>query len=232
MPQVDAGVGLYGTTQLHPKLALTGIEYYTGTNTNGDGVGLLLGVNRTNNRQLWICDTAQTAINTTNTVLRIVVGTPTVGIDAVATDGLTRKSLSIGGDAIVIDTSSYPALRRILKFSGVLTSDDVAFMNGLIFNQGAFAGGVFAGDNFISAYWGVSILLNSGGNSIPNGSLVCIQTTNMVDPGFPWHIKQTTESLDKLINKFNFTKLIYSGEKRMPYKESGFNRYMIIGKKK
>jgi hypothetical protein len=44
-------------------------------------------------------------------------------------------------------------------------------MNNLIFNQGAFAGGVFAGDNFISAYWGVSILLNSGGNSIPNASL-------------------------------------------------------------
>ena len=36
-------------------------------------------------------------------------------------------------------------------------------MNGLIFNQGAFAGGVFAGDNFITSYWGVSILLNSGG---------------------------------------------------------------------
>ena len=66
-------------------------------------------------------------------------------------------------------------------------------------------------------------------NSVSTGSLVCIQTTNMVDPGFPWYIKQTTESLDELINKFNFTKLIYSGEKRMPYKESGFNRYMIIG---
>jgi len=66
-------------------------------------------------------------------------------------------------------------------------------------------------------------------SSVPKGSLVCIQTTNMVDPGFPWYIKQTTESLDELINKFNFTKLIYSGEKRMPYKESGFNRYMIIG---
>jgi len=77
-----------------------------------------------------------------------------------------------GGEAgIIIDTNNYPALRRILKFSGVLTSDDVAFMNSLIFNQGAFAGGVFAGDNFISSYWGVSILLNSGGNSIPNSNL-------------------------------------------------------------
>ena len=66
-------------------------------------------------------------------------------------------------------------------------------------------------------------------DTVPDSSLVCIQTTDMADPDFPWYIKQTTESLDELINKFNFTKLIYSGEKRMPYKESGFNRYMIIG---
>ena len=156
---------LYGITQLQPKITLTGQEFYTGTNTNGDGIGLLLGVNRTQNRQLWICDTAQTAINNTNTILRLILGTETIGIDALATDGLTRKSLSIGGDAIVIPTSSYPALRRILKFTGISTSDDIPFMNDLIFNQGAFAGGVFAGDNFISSYWGVSILLNSGGTT-------------------------------------------------------------------
>jgi hypothetical protein len=32
-------------------------------------------------------------------------------------------------------------------------------MNSLIFNQGAFAGGVFAGDNFISSFWGVGVLV-------------------------------------------------------------------------
>jgi hypothetical protein len=68
-------------------------------------------------------------------------------------------------------------------------------------------------------------------DTVPDNSLVCIQTTNMTDPKFPWFIKQTTTSLDELINKFNLSKLLYSGEKRMPYKESGFNRYMIIGYK-
>jgi hypothetical protein len=48
---------------------------------------------------------------------------------------------------------------------------DVATMNNLIFNQGAFAGGVFAGDIFISSFWGISWLMNCGGNAIPNGSL-------------------------------------------------------------
>jgi hypothetical protein len=66
-------------------------------------------------------------------------------------------------------------------------------------------------------------------DTVPNNSLVCIQTTDITDPEFPWYIKQTTNSLDELTNKFNLSKLLYSGEKRMPYKEIGFNRYMIIG---
>jgi hypothetical protein len=49
-------------------------------------------------------------------------------------------------------------LRKILKFTGVAIADDVAYMNDLTFNHGAFAGGVFAGDNFISSFWGTSIL--------------------------------------------------------------------------
>ena len=70
---------------------------------------------------------------------------------------------------------------------------------------------------------------NNWYNSISIGSLVCVQTTNMIDPEFPWYIKQTTNSLDELIIKFNLSKLLYSGEIHIPYKESGFNRYMIIG---
>jgi hypothetical protein len=43
-------------------------------------------------------------------------------------------------------------------------------MNDLIFNQGAFAGGVFAGDNFISSFLGMSILMNIGGITSNSGS--------------------------------------------------------------
>jgi len=37
---------------------------------------------------------------------------------------------------------------------------------------------------------------NNWYNSVPKGSLVCIQTTNMTDSEFPWYIKQTTDSLN------------------------------------
>jgi hypothetical protein len=65
--------------------------------------------------------------------------------------------------------------------------------------------------------------------TVPDNSMVCIQTTDITDPEFPWYIKQTTNSLDELIDKFNLSKLLYSGEMHIPYKENGFNRYMIIG---
>ncbi len=63
-----------------------------------------------------------------------------------------------GEAGLIIDTNNYPALRKILKFTGVAVADDVATMNNLIFNQGAFESGVFAGDNFIFSYWGIYLL--------------------------------------------------------------------------
>jgi hypothetical protein len=72
---------------------------------------------------------------------------------------------------------------------------------------------------------------NNWYNSIPNGSLICIQTTNVKDPEFPWFIKQTTDSLDELVGRFNLSKLLYSGVKSIQYDTNGYKRYMIIGTK-
>jgi hypothetical protein len=72
---------------------------------------------------------------------------------------------------------------------------------------------------------------NNWYNSIPNDSLVCIQTTNMKDTEFPWFIKQTTDSLDELVERFNLSKLLYSGVKHIQYDTNGYKRYMIIGTK-
>ena len=72
---------------------------------------------------------------------------------------------------------------------------------------------------------------NNWYNSVPKGSLVCIQTTNMKDPDFPWFIKQTTDSLDELVDRFKMSNLLYSGVKNIQYETYGYNRYMIIGNK-
>lgn len=66
-------------------------------------------------------------------------------------------------------------------------------------------------------------------DTVPDNSLVCVQTTDKTDPEFPWYIKQTTRSLDELINRFNFKKLIYSGVTDINYNINGYKRFMIIG---
>lgn len=67
--------------------------------------------------------------------------------------------------------------------------------------------------------------------SIPKYSLICIQTTNMTDTEFPWLIKQTTDTLEELVDRFNFSMLLYSGVKHLPYSTTGYKRFMIIGRK-
>jgi hypothetical protein len=81
------------TSQALPRLVFSGQEFYQPGITSSDGVALLLGVNRNNNRQLWIADTAALAQNGTNTALRFGVGGGPVHITALATDGTTPKTL-------------------------------------------------------------------------------------------------------------------------------------------
>ncbi len=93
---------LFGSTQLKPRITLTGQEFYTGSSTSTEGIAFLLGVNRPGNRQLWLADSANLAVDTTNSVVRLL----TNAIDCVATDGLTRLPISIGG-AMTITATDY-----------------------------------------------------------------------------------------------------------------------------
>ncbi len=63
-------------------------------------------------------------------------------------------------------------MNKLLEFHNVQVADDRATMEGLIFNEGAKVGGTFAGDVSITSYWGVSVLLNSGGftNGVGGGN--------------------------------------------------------------
>ncbi len=70
---------------------------------------------------------------------------------------------------------------------------------------------------------------NNWYDTIPKNSLVCIQATDVTNREFPWLIRQTTENLDELINRFNFSSLLYSGTKRIQYPVNSYKRFMIIG---
>ena len=88
----NASLELYSTTQLQPRLILSGQEFYTNTAIQSGGIALLCGVNRSGNRQLWIADSANLTQNTTNPVLRIFVN----AIDCVSTNGLNSLPILFG----------------------------------------------------------------------------------------------------------------------------------------
>ena len=94
----NASIELYSTTQTLPRIILSGNEFYTGSTTSSSGIAFLCGVNRVNNRQLWIGDSANLGVGTTNPVIRFCTfnsGTA-ITIDSSATDGLTALPISIG----------------------------------------------------------------------------------------------------------------------------------------
>ena len=81
-----------------PRIILSGEEFYNAGTTSTDGIAFLTGVNRTDNRQLWIGDSAKLTKNTTNGVIRLIPPNTTTGtgvIDCIATDGLTRLKMNL-----------------------------------------------------------------------------------------------------------------------------------------
>jgi peptidoglycan hydrolase CwlO-like protein len=82
------------TTQTKNHILITGQESYAAGNSSTGGIQICAAVNRTNNRQLWVCDSTS-ASNTTNGVFRIQLNSGGVGIGAVSTDGTTNLPLGI-----------------------------------------------------------------------------------------------------------------------------------------
>ena len=96
---------LSSTSQSTSRIILSGQEFFQSGNTSSSGISLLLGVNRSGNRQLWIADSANLTQNTTNGTIRIIpTGTPT--IDALATDGATRLNMNIGGSLTILSSGN------------------------------------------------------------------------------------------------------------------------------
>jgi hypothetical protein len=104
-PNTNTHLDLFDSTQVKARLALTGQEYSTAGNSSTDGIALILGVNQTGNRQLWIGTTSGIAQNGTNRVFRMY---PEVGdISALSTNGTSQNmSLQSGGGSVGIGTVS------------------------------------------------------------------------------------------------------------------------------
>lgn len=68
-------------------------------------------------------------------------------------------------------------------------------------------------------------------DNIKNGTVVCLQTSNVLIDDDIWKIKNPTKSLAEFKNKFPLSEIYFSGEKQFNYGSWGYDRYMLIGKK-
>jgi hypothetical protein len=127
LPDGNVGIGnsrpnaileLYSTSQLIPSIILSGQEFYTNTPIASGGIAFLCGVNRTDNRQLWIGDSTKLTQNSTNQILRIL---PT-GIDCIATNGTTVLPIFIGNTSATTINGSTVSINGNTTITGSLTT--------------------------------------------------------------------------------------------------------------
>lgn len=67
--------------------------------------------------------------------------------------------------------------------------------------------------------------------TIPQNSIVCMQTTDILDIKPKWEINQRTKDIDELLIKYPINKLYYNGQKNIKYENLEYNRLMVIGRK-
>jgi hypothetical protein len=64
---------------------------------------------------------------------------------------------------------------------------------------------------------------------VPTGTLVCIQSSNITDPLYPWLISTPHTSIEDMKLKYPMNSLNYSGQLRIDYGSWGYDRFMLIG---
>ena len=68
-------------------------------------------------------------------------------------------------------------------------------------------------------------------NLIPATSIICLQTSNVINDDPTWNITNPNKSLEDFVSKYPMRELYFSGEKEITYDTWGYKRYMLIGKK-
>jgi hypothetical protein len=99
---------VFDSTQLASRVVLSGQEYFQASNTSTDGMALLLGVNRSGDKQIWFADSSQIATQgSTNKVIRIAPNQ--ADISARTTDaGTANLTLQNSGGFLAIGGSFTP----------------------------------------------------------------------------------------------------------------------------
>ncbi len=105
------------------SLVLSGQEFYQAGHIDTNGIAFLAGVNRANDRQLWIADSGNLTQNATNPAVRIWPNNQS--IDAIATDGNTLLNLTLQGNGGNLGVGTYaPAYK--LDVAGVIRGNNVS----------------------------------------------------------------------------------------------------------
>ena len=142
------------TLQDKPRLLLLGQEYYSSSGDTANGMALLMGYNRTNDRQLWFADSTRLTRNSTNPAFRISIADQFPILSGVSTDGTTPKNLAInpwGANVTIGYAPAYPAKFFVLNSSaGVpsqVTQQQVTYSANAASNDRALVGVTYANVN-------------------------------------------------------------------------------------
>lgn len=67
-------------------------------------------------------------------------------------------------------------------------------------------------------------------DNIPSGTLVCIQSSNVVEPEYPWLVTNPSPTIDSFSLKYNLSKIYFLDTLPIRYDNGhGYDRYMLIG---
>lgn len=148
------GANFTSTVQVSERIRLAGQEYTAPATTSTDGVSLVLGVNRSNNRQLWLVDSARLATNNTNPFFRIGILTNSATFDCLSTDTTVAFPITTASTVLIKRTTNSNAAFALEVGTG--TADTRARIN----PSTVFAVGVSQGASNGTFYVGATAAAN------------------------------------------------------------------------
>jgi hypothetical protein len=178
-------------------LLFSGDEYYVSGNNSSNGILMLLGVNRTGNRQLWIGDNT-TLGSTTLGFIRCLMGNGLPQIDCISGDGNIPLPFNIGNAgeniAIAFSTTQLPASR--LTING-----NIAIGNGYLTNAAPANGAIIQGNVLIgkTSQVNTAYILDVAGNIRANQ--IVVNSTGADFVFTPFYHLHSLSSLKKYIDQ-------------------------------